>query len=345
MSTNDINKQSGLVSFIVVITLVIILSLITTSFALLTRREQRRALDRQLSTQAFYAAESGVNAAIKKVQDNPGLNKNDCALDASWADQNLGDQLSYTCVLVNNQPTSLEYSPVLTDESKVIKVQSVSGNITKISISWQASDITGSPTFSSGSPYVLPQKPPVSNSMNSPTGTGMLRASIMPILSGGISRVNLAGMSRTLFLYPKGSAGTPVTYTHDNVMNSTQDGQFVDGNCNSGRTPKFCQVDVDVSSLNTGLFYLRLRSVYKNSNVSIKAYNNAGTELPLIGAQAVIDSTGKANDVLRRIQVRVPIENTYYYPEYGIETTGNLCKKLNVFPSFPAVLPVDACSY
>ena len=41
----------------------IVMSLIVLGFAQISRRNQRESLDRQLSTQAFYAAESGVNDA------------------------------------------------------------------------------------------------------------------------------------------------------------------------------------------------------------------------------------------------------------------------------------------
>src|SRR5258708_5693843 len=59
----SINKsgQQGIVSIIVTIILMLVLTLIVLSFAKVSRREERNALDRQLSTQAFYAAESGIN--------------------------------------------------------------------------------------------------------------------------------------------------------------------------------------------------------------------------------------------------------------------------------------------
>jgi len=56
-------NQSGMVSIMVTMILMIVMSLIVVGFAQVSRRNQRVALDRQLSTQAFYAAESGVNDA------------------------------------------------------------------------------------------------------------------------------------------------------------------------------------------------------------------------------------------------------------------------------------------
>ncbi len=55
-------NESGLAAIAVTMIIMGIVTLIVVGFATLMRREQRQALDQQLSTQAFYAAESGVNA-------------------------------------------------------------------------------------------------------------------------------------------------------------------------------------------------------------------------------------------------------------------------------------------
>jgi hypothetical protein len=50
------------------------------------------------------------------------------------------------------------------------------------------------------------------------------------------------------------------------------------------------------------------------------------------GAQAVIDSTGKAQDVLRRIQVNVPLRATSQneLSDYAIQSTDAICKRFSV---------------
>ncbi len=334
MNSNLRSNQSGLVSFIVTISLVIILALITTSFALLTRREQRRALDRQLSTQAFYAAESGVNAAISKLDDptayatpatdctgpsNPLANNND-----------VGDGFKYTCVLVNKSPKSLEYSAVKTDESTIVLIDNANAN--KLEISWQASDQTGASIYSGSGEFAFPDK---NASGNSPTTwkAGILRATLMPVpRSSNVTRSGLIGNSGTFFLYPQSGGSNSV------VLGGSQNGQLVSGSCSDTNTPRFCKVNITGLSGSNNKYYLRLTSVYKNSNVSIKAYNNT-TELELPGVQAVIDSTGKASDILRRVQVRVPLGNSFYYPEFAIETKESICKELNVYRGIQQVEP------
>jgi hypothetical protein len=78
---------------------------------------------------------------------------------------------------------------------------------------------------------------------------------------------------------------------------------------------------------------LSLRSIYKNLAVTIKAFGFDGTQLDIKNAQTLVDSTGKAQDILKRLQVRIPTHNDYDHSDYGLETMGNLCKQLQLIPS------------
>jgi Tfp pilus assembly protein PilX len=66
------HAEQGLVSIVVTMIFLIVLSLIVVGFAQVARREQRESLDRQLSSQAFYAAESGINIAKSAISDSSG---------------------------------------------------------------------------------------------------------------------------------------------------------------------------------------------------------------------------------------------------------------------------------
>lgn len=52
--------------------------------------------------------------------------------------------------------------------------------------------------------------------------------------------------------------------------------------------------------------------------------------------QVSIDATGKAADVLRRVQVRRGVGNFNGYPDYALETADELCKRLHVTGPAPA---------
>lgn len=104
------HDQRGMVSFTVTLVMILVISLIVIGFAQISRRNQREMLDRQLSTQAFYAAESGVNAAAAVVRKNPEtvVSKTDCNTTQgssvyTQASPVLNDNpnVRYTCLLVD----------------------------------------------------------------------------------------------------------------------------------------------------------------------------------------------------------------------------------------------------
>ena len=71
MSSLVIKDDKGLVSFMITIIMMLVITLIVIGFTQVSNRNRRESLDRQLSTQAFYAAESGVNEALKVLRTSP----------------------------------------------------------------------------------------------------------------------------------------------------------------------------------------------------------------------------------------------------------------------------------
>src|SRR5262245_1378660 len=122
MSTFKLAKnQKGMVSILVTMVIMIVVSLIVLGFAKIIRREERQSLDRQLSTQAFYAAESGINDAVKKISDDIKNNvtvptKTSCDPDNHYTTSNQldGTTITYSCLLIDPTPNTLEYSSINT---------------------------------------------------------------------------------------------------------------------------------------------------------------------------------------------------------------------------------------
>ena len=89
--------QKGMAAILITLIMMIVISLIVLGFAQITRHDQQQALDKQLSTEAFYAAESGINDAINAIQNLNYLTshpngKTNCGYDSalffrSWRDQ------------------------------------------------------------------------------------------------------------------------------------------------------------------------------------------------------------------------------------------------------------------
>lgn len=359
------SNQDGFVAIIIAMVVMIIVSLLALGFAYLVRQNQIQSQNRTLSTQAFYAAESGVNDAIDYLKKGiaagtPRANITSCA-DNSLATNNYknvpsGSQanVSYTCVLLNSSPQTLE-RPLSTDTSTVLRVEADGGApLQSITISWH--DTAGNTQFPNDGSHPLPEKSyssaNPSNVNNLRSSTGIVRATLIPIFSP-ITRDALTNDAQTVFLYPLAasppSAPGSQKFLTTNADNAAGQDVFINGNCTAAPTnakADYCSATItDLYSLgNTSVFYLRLKAIYRTSTVKISARTIAGPA-NLINAQAVVDATGKASNVVRRIQVRVPLQQAGVRPEFAVESTGSICKRFGVYaggtgPGDPGVVPI-----
>lgn len=330
-------NQQGMVSIIITMIIMIVISLIVIGFAQVTRREQRQALDRQLSTQAFYAAETGINAAVNAIQKQGySSEKTACAPDASGplSGSNVLDAangIEYSCLLIDPSPSTLEYTSVDTDQSTIIPLTPAAGTLNRIAFSWQ--DKTGNTGFTgcpgpSGGQYTLPAV----SAWPSTCNAGILRVDIVP-QDVSVTRAGLMSRTLTAFLYPQ-NGGTGASVFPYNLNNPDQ-GAIVPVNCNSASSPRKCNVTIQLGAASgTGTFYVRVRSIYKSSALTITGYDTGNQQVDLINAQAVVDSTGKANDVLRRIAVRVPLSNIGNgVPNFAVQTGDSMCKRFSIAPN------------
>jgi Tfp pilus assembly protein PilX len=329
--------EDGLVAIVVAGVIMIILSLLTLGFAKLMQREQRQAVDRALSSQAFYAAESGVNDAVDMINTGPTpVAKTDCNTGAPY-DGNFAASLNatYSCVLVNPTPNELSFTPLTSNLSKLMQLKAKNGQkIARISLSWAGENEDPAMYNGCGSnPF------PVNNTIwrNTISTAGLLRVDLVPVQPPPFTRDGLAKGAMNLYLYPVGGCGsTGITYQNPNTdpgMNANQ-GQTVKVRCNAASTePHHCTLNINIPAAYAQTTYaLRLKTMYHDSDVSVRAYNNSGVQLELAGAQAIVDATGKAADVLRRIQVRVPLNKDYVIPDYIVQFRDQLCKQINYTP-------------
>ena len=347
------SNQSGLVSIVVSMILIMVLSLIVLSFARLTLREQRQVLDHQLNTQAFYAAETGVNDATRALLEaNPGDSileddDNDCdapddqASGATYPNQLEGTNVIYSCLLIDPSPTSLEYDNIDSGKSKVFPLELKPGetNTTSVSFFWQTPESTldrsGCNASASNSfPPVWPAN----------CSTGILRIDILSLSkTGAFGRNDFLNNTATIFAVPNNSAAAGSTSIAAATGLGGQ-GAIVASGCDpvsatpaGDPQPKHCEVRVtglDMRDNNAGrIYYVRLVPLYKAASVTVCTPNCGTGAQELINAQAVVDSTGRASDVLRRIQVRVGTSRFRGdIPLGAIETNRPICKRLLLFP-------------
>ncbi len=376
--------ESGVASIFVVMTLMTLLALISLGFSTLMNREVRQSLDRQLSTAAQYAAESGVNDARRYLEDPLGGTAiNGCEtpptpaanLDFVQGGDISGDgTFKYTCVIVNPTPKELIYE-VAAGHTKVIKLSGVTlGSLSKLYFGWQNNSVYQDDPSPLGGYGNLPQHGAVTQDM-----TGLLKVGIVPMVGdcndtdsrhGPGSRkdfyakaltTNTADAitqcaSRTYYMYPSAGSGALPSCGYGSLSASdgcvryntaNDDGGTVPGNClnpirkaettyKNQANPSYCQTVVAnlLPVVNFGgpgtanAYYLRLTAVYKPLRIFIQATDNSPLPktLAISNAEGVIDITGTANDIVRRVQVRAPLQDDGYQLDFGLQSMESICK-------------------
>ena len=325
--TSLVANQRGMISIMTTMILMIVISLIVLGFAQQARRNQRSTLDRQLSTQAFYAAESGVNDAAEVIK-NATLaqlsDKTTCSdkgtanVYASLVDNNSIDAahgVSYTCVLIDPSPNELSYDSVSTTGTVVPMFSGTGGAFSTVNLEWKSKTGSGTPT--TGCPATYTQTSLLFTRTTSWTcGYGVMRIDLVPV-SGNNTVDSYQAAARTVFAVPV--TGGTATYGYG------------EGNKVIGVTCTDTSCRLTLTGLTDSQYYLRLISLYQDASMTVTS------SLGLKGAQIKIDSTGKAQDVLRRIQVRLPLSTTgsqNQLPDNALQSTDSICKRFSAMDNY-----------
>ncbi len=346
--------QHGLAAILVSVFIMLVLTLVVLAFSQITRREQRQGLDRQLVTQAFVAAESGISQATEFIRTNkasdPGgvlLERKNCNTDPPDKLKSVNAKLDgslpgsssvfkYSCVLFDRHPLELQYSNINTENGEILSLKTESGDLSNLTITWKAaggggSNYSGCPSIADVGNF------PKQGDYPGNCDAGMIRVLLMPFSSGAdLNREKLTNASYTVYLRPVKAGSDPIVFTrHDGGPDGQ--GQVLAAKCDSpAGNPAAGQCTATIQGLGVvagqGLF-MHIRSIYKDSLVTISGTNGGGTPVRFTEAQAVIDSTGKANDVLKRLQVRIPLVEHYDLPAFVVETINGICKQLDVHPT------------
>jgi Tfp pilus assembly protein PilE len=330
-------QEAGMVSIVITFILMIVLSITVMGFAQIIRRSERQALDTQLSTQAFYAAQYRQNTA-KYIMTKEGyeLTKNECGgkLGTSTVpyDIDASTNTKVTCLLVKSDLQNYVYDLSPGSGSAVVPLKSATAaNITALNFTWDKGALTGDDLAKCNKTTNPPQGP--STAWGCPYG--LLRLDLLPV-SGITSgdRNTMMGKTYTAFIYPKSQPGpASVSYAlgaGTNIYGGTAaQGVKVESACDDTN----CSISITGLPAETQ-HYLRISTLYRSTKVSITP------NVKVIGAQVLVDSTGKAQDVLRRIQVRVPVNGGVSQEDYALDTTDSLCKQ---FSTYPNISYSDAC--
>lgn len=343
-----IKNQKGIASMVIVILIMTLLSLIVLSMTKNANREQKQALDRQLNSQAFYAAESGINDAKdyynKHAKDPVAANrapesKDNCdpISGAEAGDQFPGyssvvgtDVNNYSCVLYDATPDSLDFSSVGTNSSVIMPLQDKTGNpIQTLTFRWKRPNISNydfsqCPAPSSGFP----------KSLNENCHAGGLRIELIDPNASG--RDDLIAKNFVAFVLPSSSSNsTPGNPIYSSGVGTANQGVRWKGGC-TGPTNECV---LTISGINRNKLLLHLRSIYNDNYVSVEGtiedpVTSGDIDVEFEDAQMMVDATGKASDILKRVRVRLPL-NAYgngVYPEFSLQTASGVCKLLQILP-------------
>lgn len=266
---------------------------------------------------------------------------------------------AYTCVKI--AVDTADYLGQLENDESVIIPLKGDRAFSKIELSWFSDqDLSGTGDLSidfpeTGANVTLPRvgstwktnSPALMRAQFIQLGGSFKLSDLDASAGGGRSNAN------TLFLYPS-AAGLPVGVDKDflvdvrrDPLNAPQPIQCKSSLVGGGYA---CQVNLKVpdpvdGNVDNRNAFLRLSALYNKAHFQIKLKDSAGGDVKLSGVQPEVDSTGRANDLFRRVVARVELRGDFAYPDAEINLTGNLCKNFSVtdtnagYSASPTCLP------
>ncbi|HEX9594714.1 MAG TPA: hypothetical protein VF996_01105 [Candidatus Saccharimonadales bacterium] len=334
--------QKGSMSLLTVIFFALIFTIVTISFVRLAITEQRQSVDEDLTTRAYYAAESGVEDAKRALQQYQSgtllladLNGDDCSLPSGYNGDLTNDpeiDSAYTCQLIDLSPANFqaELGPW---EAVTIPLNGESA-FDRVRIDWHI--------HTTGASYGRRTNPSNTQLIDVPAWTSgnfpaMLRAGIFSHPSGNFNPTQVN--QDVLFINP--AASTAVASLGD-------DGEVVNGSCvapaNINNFAGTYACTVTISGVSAQNFYLRLQSLYTSTFVQVTLLNN-NTPVLFEEVQALVDVTGRAGDIFRRVEARVSLlSNNYPLPDIALWSNTDICKAFSVTDD-PADYDATACPW
>lgn len=364
------HNQKGAVSLFVIIFAALLISVVTVSFTRLMISEQQQAVVVDLSKSANDSALAGVEdvkRAMAQYQECLGdpsqagcaslisdINSTECNKfvssvvsfnsDEVLVQQSTNDlslNQAYTCTLVQMKTPDFRGS-LQPNGSKIIPLVGASA-FDSITIRWFSNSDTQNVSNvdlekkSTSQPLYTNwpvDRPPIMRVQLMQYGDNFTLSSFDENSSGNSN-------ASTVFLYPNGTAGValPGSRSPDQVniygprKSATIDPDSVTCSGDISAGGYACSAEVILPSTIGGgnrNAFIRLSSIYQGSSFSVEL-NGGGSIVNFDGVQPAIDSTGRANDIFRRVQSRVEMADPNYpYPGAAVDISGNFCKNFVV---------------
>jgi hypothetical protein len=336
-------EQNGIASIIIVTAVISVIILIVTGFAGIIRREQRQALDQQLSVQARYAAESVINDIIADFRNDPTYallqdvseGCQDNYVGETFPDAG-ADQIYTTCVIVNPTPSVLAYDEISTNDSTLIWLDPGFQAVDKLIITWEK-------PLPGGGECLTSNYDELPTNINGDQ-VGMIRFDLTKVKGpspldvftrDGLRKSNFGGV-----LYPRQGGTASADYSTD-----SNDNPAVFGTCGGDDSPEIVSTKMKAHAIidvpnNQDRYILRLQGIYKGSQVKVigtawSPISGVGDSEPITFSdnQLSIEATVRVGDIVQRVQVRVSAGSppSDILPDAAVHSTGGVCKLTVVY--------------
>ncbi len=351
-------RQHGAVSLFIVIFTALLLTTVTISFMQLMVKDQQQASYSDLSESAYDSAVAGVEDAKRALLINQGCagqSTRQCTtvktaiaagncntlstifgnatdpetkIEQTTNDQKL--EQAYTCVKIT--PDTSDFLGTMNpDTSPTIIPLRGKVNFSKVVISWNQSKTGGKVNL----PRTVSDGLPAVGSAWPETRPALLRAQF---INGGssfkLSDLDSGDTSSTLFLYPSQTGLKTANFSIDSRRASSNAPQPIQ--CTTTAVPSgayACKAEIDLGatvSAGSGTAFLSLAAFYNPTDYKVELEDATGKTVLFDSVQPEVDSTGRANDLFRRVVSRVELDSTFNYPVAALETSGNICKNFSV---------------
>lgn len=362
-------RQTGAVSLFVVIFAALLMTIVTVGFIQLMVKDQQQATANDLSQSAYDSAQAGVEDAKRLLLAQQaacsGTASADCAKYTAAINSNACNTLeqgglvsttngetivqqsgndkkldqAYTCVKIT--PNTVDYQGQVAKDASVLIPLRGTGPFDTIVVKWFSRDdlAAGNTTVktSATGPVTLP---PVGTSWDASV-PALLRTQVMQTGSNfKLSDFDSGANSSTLFLYPMAvlmplEPTLPMTLDTRQAGGATMKPQPVAcAQTLSASVLYACSAKIQLSApadgdvVNRNAF-LRLSALYNHTHFTV-SLEKTGVPILFSGVQPSVDSTGRANNLFRRIQARVELSGNMSYPEAAVDLAGGLCKNFIV---------------
>lgn len=236
---------------------------------------------------------------------------------------------AYTCLKFSWKTN--DYKRTLKGGNTIlIPLKTVSGSPSSIRINWfDKSQATNFAIPSDANNFKLPQNTAVDvwDSQTPP----IIRAQIISVPKNDFSVDEIDAGSRTVFLYPSTAGSGDVEFLLSGVDAGRRNMKIgpVAAKCDPDSVAYACSATLrnfSPGAISDYNYYIRITPIYGDAKMQIQMFDVSNSILQFDGVEPEVDSTGRANNVFRRVVSRIAfdIENS------GIDVTQGLCKNFSL---------------